>query len=221
MERILVIDDDRALCQLLSEYLTKEGFEVESAQDGQEGLERACRSEYALVVLDVVLPTMNGLDVLYQLRRESFVPVIVLTGCGEPVDRIVGLESGADDYMAKPFDLRELLARIRAVLRRTRHGRQEQQSQVRSPNLEVGDVVLDAGARLVFTAGRQIDLTSVEFSLLEILLRRAGRFVAREELILAVLGRSPYPCDRSIDVHISKLRKKLGEKWVAWSEFEP
>lgn len=211
MDNVLVIDDDTGLCELLTEYLAGEGFRVDSIHDGREGLRKAGGGEYDFVILDVMLPGMNGFDVLRELRRESNIPVVMLTARGEPVDRIVGLEVGADDYLAKPFDARELLARMRAILRRTRLERTGPGGT--SPSkVEVGDVTIHTGARLVFLNGRPVELTSVEFSLLEILLRRAGQFVSREELTMSVLGRAPYPYDRSIDVHISKLRKKLGRE---------
>jgi len=210
MERILAIDDDVALCELLTEYLSSEGFHVESAHDGEEGLETAYSGEYDLIVLDVMLPKINGFEVLRHLRSRSNTPVIVLTARGETVDRIVGLEIGADDYLAKPFNPRELVARIRAVLRRIRQEREEGQTQPIPEILRVGDVEMRISTRLALLSGKPVNLTAMEFSLLEILLRKAGRFVPREELIRSVLGRSPYPYDRSIDVHISRLRKKLG-----------
>jgi len=212
MERILAIDDDVALCELLTEYLSSEGFHVESAHDGEEGLETAYGGDYDLIVLDVMLPKINGFEVLRHLRSRSNTPVIVLTARGETVDRIVGLEIGADDYLAKPFNPRELVARIRAILRRIRQEREEGQTQPIPEILRVGDVEMRISTRLVLLSGKPVNLTSMEFSLLEILLRKAGRFVPREELIRSVLGRSPYPYDRSIDVHISRLRKKLGHK---------
>lgn len=212
MERILAIDDDVALCELLTEYLSSEGFCVESAHDGEEGLETAYGGEYDIIVLDVMLPKINGFEVLRHLRSRSNTPVIVLTARGETVDRIVGLEIGADDYLAKPFNPRELVARIRAILRRIRQEREEGQAQPIPEILRVGDVEMHISTRLVLLSGKPVNLTGMEFSLLEILLRKAGRFVPREDLIRSVLGRSPYPYDRSIDVHISRVRKKLGHK---------
>ncbi len=212
MERILAIDDDVAMCELLTEYLTSEGFEVESAHDGEEGLEVAYGGSYDLIVLDVMLPKINGFEVLRHLRSQSRTPVIMLTARGETVDRIVGLEIGADDYLAKPFNPRELVARIRAVLRRIHQEREEGQTHPQPERLRVGDVEMHISTRLVLLAGRPVNLTAMEFSLLEVLVRKAGRFVSREELIRSVLGRSPYPYDRSIDVHVSRLRKKLGHE---------
>jgi len=161
-------------------------------------------------VLDVMLPGMNGLDVLRKLRATSSVPVLLLTARGQDVDRIVGLELGADDYLPKPFNPRELVARIRAILRRTKGGeggeRQAPQTSVR-----VGDVELNPATRTVLRGGEAVDLTAVEFNLLDVLLREAGRVVTRDELAKIALGRMFSPYDRSIDMHISKLRKKLGE----------
>ncbi len=210
MERILVIDDDRGLCELLTEFLSPEGFQVETVQDGETGLKQGCSGGYDLIVLDVMLPGMNGFELLRHLRKRSATPIVMLTARGEEIDRIVGLEIGADDYLPKPFSPRELIARIRAILRRTRQGQAETSTPPIPQRLQVGDVEMHTGSRLVFRSGERIDLTSVEFSLLEILLRSAGVLVPREELIQVVLGRSPYPYDRSIDVHISRLRRKLG-----------
>ncbi len=206
MERVLIIDDDVELCELVTEYLTPEGFEVEAVHNGEEGLRRALSGEHVLVVLDVMLPGMSGLDVLRRLRAESLVPVLILTARGDDVDRIVGLEIGADDYLPKPFNPRELVARNRAILRRTQKSA--------SPSLEkitVGDVELDPAARMVRRAGEPVGLTSVEFGMLEALMRASGQVVTREQLAQSVLGRKFMPYDRSIDMHVSKLRKKLGD----------
>ena len=204
MDRVLIVDDDVELCRLLAERLGTEGFVIETAHDGPRGLERALSMEHALVVLDLMLPGMGGLDVLRQLRVQSPVPVLILTARGEDVDRILGLEIGADDYVPKPFNPRELIARIRAILRRT----------VRAPSsaapLVVGDLRLNPAAREVWLNNVQIDLTSVEFTLLEALLRDAGHVLTREHLTETVLGRRLGPFDRVIDVHVSNVRKKLG-----------
>lgn len=212
MEQILIIDDDVALSELLTEYLIPEGFHVESVQDGETGLEKACSGVYDIIILDVMLPVINGFEVLRQVRTKANTPVIMLTARGEEVDRIVGLEIGADDYLPKPFNPRELVARIRAILRRTRREQDHVLTPLLPKRLQVGDVEMDMAARLVFRSGEKVDLTAVEFNLLEVLLRNAGELVPREELIQTVLGRSPYPYDRSIDVHVSKLRKKLGHE---------
>jgi two-component system response regulator CpxR len=210
MDRILVIDDDVELCSLVAEYLAAEGFQVEPIYDGTRGLERALNGDYVLVVLDVMLPGLNGFEVLRRMRNTSRTPVLLLTARGEDVDRIVGLELGADDYLPKPFNPRELVARIRAILRRTKNGEQGASGQVPSPII-VGDIELDPATRNVRHSGKPVDLTSVEFNLLEVLLREAGRVVTRERLADVVLSRKFSPFDRSIDMHVSKLRKKLGD----------
>jgi DNA-binding response OmpR family regulator len=208
--RLLVVDDDAELCELVAEYLKPEGFAVEAVYDGERGIERAVSGEHALVVLDVMLPGLNGFEVLRRVRMRSNVPVLMLTARGEPVDRIVGLEIGADDYLPKPFDPREFVARVHAILRRARPGTGAGGSVTGPAKLIVGDTELDPGARTVRCNGKDIELTGVEFNLLETLLRAAGRLVEREELSRAVLGRRLQPYDRSIDMHVSNLRKKLG-----------
>ena len=209
MERILVIDDDVELCHLVGEYLQAEGFAVECVHDGESGLQKATGDQYLLAVLDVMLPGINGFEVLRRIRATSRLPVLLLTARGEDVDRIVGLEIGADDYLPKPFNPRELVARIRAILRRTRG---DGSNVPGAPEiLHVGDVELDPGTRSVRLEGKLVDLTSVEFNLLEVLLREAGRVVPRERLVNAVLSRKFSPFDRSIDMHVSKVRKKLGD----------
>ena len=206
MDRILVIDDDVELCGLVTEYLEPEGFQVEAVHDGEHGLERALSGDHLLVVLDVMLPKMNGFDVLRRMRSTSRMPVLLLTARGEDVDRIVGLEIGADDYLPKPFNPRELVARIRAILRRTR-------AAEGSPGdiLRVGNVELNPATRTVLQDGNNVELTSVEFNLLQVLLQEAGQVVSRERLVDTVLGRKFSPFDRSIDMHVSKVRKKLGD----------
>src|SRR5579864_1119206 len=209
MDRILIIDDDFELCTLVSEYLAAEGFRVEAVHDGETGLQRATGGNYLLIVLDVMLPGMSGFDVLRRLRATSRIPVLLLTARGEDVDRIVGLEIGADDYLPKPFNPRELVARIRAVLRRVRT---DGNGSAAAPDVvTVGDVELDPATRTVRLEGKPVELTSVEFNLLEVLLREAGRVVPRERLVNAVLSRKFSPFDRSIDMHVSKVRKKLGD----------
>ena len=208
MDRILVIDDDTELCSLVGEYLESEGYEAEAVHDGERGLEKALSGEHVMVVLDVMLPGMNGFDVLRRIRDTSRIPVLLLTARGQDVDRIVGLEIGADDYLPKPFNPRELVARIRAVLRRSKNG---DKSAGPPEILRVGDVELDPATRTVRQAGQTLELTSVEFNLLEVLLREAGRVVTRERLVNAVLSRKFSPFDRSIDMHVSKVRKKLGD----------
>jgi two-component system response regulator CpxR len=211
MDRILIIDDDFELCTLVSEYLAAEGFRVESVHDGETGLQRATAGNYLLIVLDVMLPGMSGFDVLRRLRATSRIPVLLLTARGEDVDRIVGLEIGADDYLPKPFNPRELVARIRAILRRSAADPKALGAPRPPEILKVDDLELDPATRTVRHAGEPVELTSVEFNLLEVLLREAGRVVTREQLVSAVLSRKFSPFDRSIDMHVSKVRKKLGD----------
>lgn len=210
--RILLIDDDAELCELLGEYLGQEGFAVESVNEGAAGLSRALSGEHALVVLDVMLPGMNGFEILRRIREKSKVPVLMLTARGDDVDRIVGLEMGADDYLPKPFNSRELVARIRAVKRRAASAAEAPAPPTLAERLKVGDVELEPESRVVRRAGKVVALTSVEFSLLETLLRSAGKVVPREELARAALGRKLSSNDRSIDVHMSSLRRKLGHR---------
>ncbi len=206
--RIIVIDDDRELCSLLTEYLGDEGFVVESVHDGLTGVELASRDNFDLVVLDVMLPGINGFEVLRRIRALSTVPVVMLTARGEEVDRIVGLEMGADDYLPKPFNPRELVARIRAVQRRqAASGKSDAHPE---PSVTVGDLTVDPARRAVLKAGCAVELTSVEFSLLEYLMEQAGRVTSREDLCSKGLGRPLNSYDRSIDVHVSSLRRKLG-----------
>src|SRR5579871_1826341 len=204
MNRVLIIDDDVELCDLLAARMKGEGFEIEAVHEGTRGLERALSCEHALVVLDLMLPGMGGLDVLRRVRQLSPIPVLVLTARGEDLDRILGLEIGADDYLPKPFNPRELMARIRAILRRT------SRDATGTNPLVLGDIRLDPAAREVWIQNQLTSLTSVEFALLEMLLKHAGRIVTREELTEAVLGRKLGPFDRVIDVHMSNIRKKLG-----------
>lgn len=206
MHRILLLDDDMELCELLTEYLRPEGFEIIVVHDGEEGLAAALSSPVDLVLLDVMLPGKNGFDVLRELRARSPVPVLMLTAKGDEIDRIVGLELGADDYLPKPFNPRELLARMRAVLRRG-----ERSETPAAELLTAGDIEMDLGARSVRVAGKEAELTSVEFKLLEALLRSPGKVVSREKLSMAALERTLGPFERSLDVHVSNLRRKLGQ----------
>jgi two-component system response regulator CpxR len=210
MDQILIIDDDVALCELVTEYLEPLGFEIQAVNRGDQGAETALAGNFSIVVLDVMLPGLNGFEVLRRIRAESKVPVLMLTARGDDVDRIVGLEIGADDYLPKPFNPRELVARIRAILRRSQTDDAREANQ--AGTLTAGDVELDAATRVVRRAGQVVEVTAVEFDLLEKLLRAAGRIITREELSKAVLGRSTSPFDRSIDMHISNLRKKLGHQ---------
>jgi DNA-binding response OmpR family regulator len=207
MNHILIVDDDSDLLDLMRQYLEGEGFAVEAAIDYASGLRAALSGNHELVILDVTLPGGSGFELLKKLRAESNLPVVLLTARGDSVDRIVGLQIGADDYVPKPFEPREVVARIRAVLRRTRAGMEKAGSDDR---IVVGDVTLSPSTRTVMLAGQLLDLTTVEFDLLEVLLRNAGKVVTRDQLAQAALGRDLAPFDRGVDVHLSKLRKKLG-----------
>lgn len=200
---ILIADDDTELCELLREYLCQEGFEVRLAHDGEQALVESRRPGLDAMVLDIMMPRMTGIDVLRNLRKESELPVIMLTARGDDVDRIIGLELGADDYLAKPANPRELLARIRAVLRRS-------SSHSTITTLAVDDLVLNQAGRELHRDNQRVDLTSTEFSILQLLLKRSGEVVEKKDLYLAALGRDPVAYDRSIDMHVSNLRRKLG-----------
>lgn len=213
LNRILIIDDDIELCELLTDYLGPEGFEVEAINDSHQGIASALSGEYSLIVLDVMLPGLSGFEVLSQIRTVSNIPIIMLTARGEDVDRIVGLEMGADDYLPKPFNPRELVARLRAIHRRTNGHGKELYNQTVDEVLTVGDLVLETRTRVLRKLGKEVAVTSVEFSLLQELLLMAGRVVCREDLAEKVLGRKLAIFDRSIDVHVSSLRKKLGHKF--------
>lgn len=208
-ESILIIDDDQKLCELLSEYLTNEGFIIDLAHDGREGTAKALGRKYSLLILDVMLPGgQNGFAVLQTIRGKIDTPVLMLTARGEDIDRIIGLEMGADDYLPKPFNPRELLARIHAILRRIKTSR-PQTSLSADKKYKAGDVELNYSARTVFQGGKSVEVTIVEFNILDMLIRRAGELVTRDELAREVLGRPLSPYDRSVDVHVSRLRKKL------------
>ena len=200
--QILVIDDDVELAALLKEYLQREGYRVDFAHDGKTGLERALQGGYDLVVLDVMLPGMDGFEILRRLRQQTRLPVLMLTARGEDVDRIIGLELGADDYLPKPFNPRELAARIRAILRRV-------EPRPADGRVEINGVALDPGSREVTVDGKPVELTTVEFDILEHLMRAAGRVLSRDALMEALYNRKSTPFDRSMDMHISHLRKKL------------
>ena len=208
--RILIIDDDEELSELVEEYLAAEGFETETAHDGESGLEKALSGEFDLVTLDVMLPKRNGFDVLREIRQHSPVPVLMLTARGEDRERIVGLESGADDYLPKPFNPRELVARLRAILRRVETNQISDESA--SDKLQVDDVEVQISARSATRNGEDLALTSVEFDLLKELLKQAGKVVKKEALSEKVLERRLSPFDRSLDMHVSNLRKKLGAR---------
>jgi two-component system response regulator CpxR len=204
--KILVIDDDVELCALLREFLQREGFQVDIAHDGKAGLEKVSRETPDLIVLDVMLPGMDGFEILRRLRQQGRIPVLMLTARGEDVDRIVGLELGADDYLAKPFNPRELTARIRAILRRM-------EPRTADSRVEINGVTLDPGSREVLLEGKPVELTTIEFDILEHLMRSAGRVLSRDSLMEALYNRKATAFDRSMDMHISHLRRKLeGER---------
>lgn len=205
LDRILLIEDDASFCALLEQRLSTESFVVECAHDGARGLEMARSRRFALVVLDLMLPKLGGFEVLRRLRISSAVPVLILTARGDDIEKVLGLESGADDYLAKPFNPRELIARMRAILRRSK------QLLKSGEIIAVEDVTLNPQAREVTVSDTPVHLTSTEFALLEAFLNRAGSVVSRKELTETVLGRKlGGGFDRSIDVHVSNLRKKLG-----------
>jgi two-component system response regulator CpxR len=204
VKRILVIEDDADLGVLMRDYFAQHQFEVEMVHDGRAGLARALEGEHDLIILDVMLPVVNGFEVLRQLRKKRATPVIMLTARVEQPDRVAGLNAGADDYLPKPFGPEELLARIRAVLRRAGHPDTEIRRVV-----EAGGLALDPHAREVRHGSRMLELTSIEFEILEVLMRSAGRTVTRDELTAVLHQRRATPYERSLDVHISHLRKKL------------
>jgi two-component system OmpR family response regulator len=203
--RVLVIDDDARLFELLASYLEENGIRAVHAPDGRRGLEELARGAFEAVLLDVMMPGMDGLEVLRKIRAHGRLPVIMLTAKGDETDRVVGLELGADDYLGKPFSPRELLARLRAVLRRAQPAALEER-------LAAGDVVVDVGSRSVQVNGRVVELTGLELDLLVALLRRAGRVVPRAAL-LEEAGRTDVTVsERTVDVHISNLRRKIGDR---------
>jgi two-component system, OmpR family, response regulator CpxR len=199
---LLIVDDDAELCSLLKEFLEREGFAVQCIGEGHAALEAAQQGGFELIVLDVMLPGLDGFEILKRLRLTSRVPVLMLTARGEDVDRIVGLELGADDYLPKPFNPRELAARVKAILRRT-------EARVNRGRVEVNGVVLDPGTREVTNDGKPVEVTTLEFDILEQLMRNAGRVVSRDGLMESLYNRKATPFDRSIDMHVSHLRRKL------------
>ena len=203
LHKILLIDDDRELGQMVADFLAAEQLEVTPALSGEAGLEKLRDADFNLVILDIMLPGMSGLDVLKELRRHSDLPVIMLTARGEDIDRIIGLEFGADDYLSKPFNPRELAARIKAILRRT------QPSSPRQLQLRVGEVVLDTETRSARVGDNTLRLTGTEYEVLRCLAESPGKVVSKEQLCERALGRRLLPYDRSIDTHISNLRGKL------------
>ena len=210
MNRILLADDDTELCEMLREYLEAEGFDVEAVHDGEAALQKALANVHDLLVLDVMMPKRNGFDVLRDLRKTSLIPVLMLTARDEDVDSIIGLELGADDYLPKPCNPRVLVARIRAVLRRTLAGAEDAGTNRPPDILTLDDLEMHTGSRTVELSGMPVTLTSTEYSVLEVLLREAGHVVSKGDLSERALGRKLTRYDRSIDMHLSSLRKKLG-----------
>jgi two-component system response regulator CpxR len=201
---ILIVDDDTELTDLLVQYLEPEGFTITCAHDGQNGVKKALNQPFDVIILDVMLPKLNGFEVLKAIREHLDTPVLILTARGDDIDRIVGLEIGADDYLPKPCNPRELVARLRAILRRT------QKTLVQRPIIEHNNIVVDCAQRLVTIAGEELELTNAEFNILEMLIKSPGQAFSKEELTEYALGRKYTAYDRSIDVHISNLRNKLG-----------
>ncbi|WP_430460617.1 response regulator [Thalassolituus sp. LLYu03] len=211
MKSILLVDDDYELGELLQEYLSMEGFELTAVQDGEAGLKAALSGQYDLVLLDVMLPKMNGFEVLKRVRLESNIPVIMLTARGESVDRVLGLEHGADDYIPKPYHHHELVARIKALFRRIEVVA-EQAPKSPAGILTIGELQLNTGKRVVTLSGEELPLTGAEFGVLQCLMENVGELVDKDTLSLAALGRKLMAYDRSIDMHVSNLRKKLGRR---------
>lgn len=209
---MLIIDDDRELCWLIKDYLEPLGYEVSAAHTGPDGLTRAVEEPFEAIILDVMLPGMNGFDLLQRLRAKTNVPVLMLTARGEETDRIVGLEFGADDYLPKTFSTRELLARLRAVTRRTARPASSSDAGVTAEReIVVGSLRLSPATRTAIVGDRRLDLTAIEFDLLECLARARGRVKTREQLVESITDRHYDVFDRSVDVHIWSLRKKLGD----------
>jgi DNA-binding response OmpR family regulator len=201
---LLLVDDDVELCSMMQEFIREAGHHLDLAHDGREGLMRILNGSYDLAILDVMMPVIDGVTVLQQIRRRANIPVILLTARVQLEDRIHGLNAGADDYVPKPFDPDELHARIHAILRRTQRS-QESMEKITT----IGDLRLDAATREVRLSGNPIELTSIEFDVLELLVRSVGRVVSRDEITMLIFGRESTPYDRFLDVHISHLRKKL------------
>ncbi|MEL0654430.1 response regulator [Pseudoalteromonas issachenkonii] len=207
--KLLMIDDDTGLCELLSEYLTAQGFEIQSVHDGEQGLKLAQANDYALILLDVMLPTLDGFEVLKQLRQTKLTPVIMLTAKGEDFDRIFGLELGADDYIPKPFNHRELLARVKAITRRIEHI--NSLNVATTSKLLVNGITVNLAAREASIDGSTLTLTGTEYEILTLLCKNAGEVVSKEQISEEVLGRRLASFDRSIDMHVSNIRKKIAE----------
>jgi DNA-binding response OmpR family regulator len=208
---VLIIDDDKKLCRLVKDYLEPMGYDVDAAHTGAHGLERVLAGDFHVVILDVMMPEMDGFEVLKRLRKESDIPVLMLTARGDETDRIVGLEMGADDYLPKTFSTRELLARLRAVTRRSFKSEPHPGPNVMDQALILGDLQVRQSSRTARLGADILNLTPIEFDLLMCLAKAAGRVLTRDQLLDAVSGRSYDVFDRSVDVHISSLRRKLGD----------
>lgn len=210
MHQLLLADDDIELCDMLVQYLETEDFSVTAVHDGESALAEARSGRHELAVLDIMMPRMSGLDVLRELRRDSQLPVLILTARGDDVDSIIGLELGADDYLPKPASPRVLVARIRAILRRAVIAPKVLTESTVPPRFVLGDLEIQTGSRSVSLNGKPVVMTSTEYSMLECLVRNAGHVITKEELSRQVLGRMLESYDRSVDMHVSNLRKKLG-----------
>ncbi|GAA5316757.1 MAG: response regulator transcription factor [Candidatus Pelagadaptatus aseana] len=206
MSKLLLVDDDKELSKLLGEYLINEGFEVTLAHDGEEGVIQASKRDYDAIVLDVMMPKLNGLEALRKIREQKQTAILMLTAKGETIDRIVGLEMGADDYLPKPCNPRELVARLRAILRR---GNTEEEAEPAQDEIQVNQLYLHNKSHSVFFDEKPVTLTGAEFTVLELLMRSAGEVISKELLTEKALNRKLTPYDRSIDVHVSNIRKKL------------
>jgi len=221
MNKVLLVDDDVELTAMLSQYLVREGFEVHAVHDGEAGAAEATRQPYSIVVLDIMMPRLSGIEALRRIRTTSHVPVLMLTARGDNIDRIVGLDMGADDYVPKPCTPGELVARIRAILRRT-EGREPAASPTAMRGarmLQAGPLTLSTGSRTAAWQGRPLELTGTEFMLLEVLARQAGQLVSKQDISQQAFGQPLARFDRRIDVHISSIRQKLGlrvdgQSWI-------
>lgn len=204
---LLLVDDDIELCELLEEFLVTEGFNITAVHDGESGVNQALTGQFDLVLLDVTLPRLNGFDALRKIRQQSSIPVLMLTARGDDVDRIIGLEIGADDYLSKPYNHRELVARIKAILRR---GKTPLVPEGSNKTLQIDDISLNLANREASIAGEPLELTATEFLVLKTLIEKAGELISRDELTQIALNRKLTLYDRAIDMHVSNVRRKIG-----------
>jgi len=209
MTKLLIIDDDLELCELLTEYLESEGFTVDSVNDGPTGIQKA-QDNYDLIILDVMLPGMDGFEVLKHIQAKITTPILMLTARGDDINRIIGLEIGADDYLPKPCNPRELVARIRAILRRT--AKQEAGEDIAKETITMDDIEINLLSREITKSNQIIEFTNTEFNILTYLMQHSGQVITKNKLNQEILGRDIEPFDRSIDMHISNVRSKLGKK---------